>query len=172
MATDVRQSPNRSLLSGIKARWLVTGAAGFIGSNLVETLLLALKPDVHCKGTDYTTETVPEKDVVRSYGGRVAIVGDPVAVGELFAMPVDRFRWGDKFNVLGFVVGKSSLIVSDGADHRRRRKAVTPGDQLVLEVETMRATSRSAAIRARAMVGEKVAAEAEIRFMMVDQDFE
>jgi hypothetical protein len=36
----------------------------------------------------------------------------------------------------------------------------------------MRATSRSAAVRARAMVGEKVAAEAEIRFMMVDQDFE
>jgi rfaE bifunctional protein nucleotidyltransferase chain/domain len=40
-------------------------------------LLLALRPDVHCKGTDYTAETVPEKDVVRSYGGRVAIVGDP-----------------------------------------------------------------------------------------------
>jgi bifunctional ADP-heptose synthase (sugar kinase/adenylyltransferase) len=32
---------------------------------------------VHCKGTDYTAETVPERDVVRSYGGRVAIVGDP-----------------------------------------------------------------------------------------------
>jgi bifunctional ADP-heptose synthase (sugar kinase/adenylyltransferase) len=31
---------------------------------------------VHCKGTDYTPETVPERDVVRSYGGRVAIVGD------------------------------------------------------------------------------------------------
>ncbi len=43
----------------------------------VARLLLALRPDVHCKGTDYTPETVPEKDVVRSYGGRVAIVGDP-----------------------------------------------------------------------------------------------
>ena len=43
----------------------------------VEQLLLALKPDVHAKGTDYTTDTVPERDVVRSYGGRVAIVGDP-----------------------------------------------------------------------------------------------
>ena len=42
----------------------------------VRGLLLALKPDVHCKGTDYTAETVPERDVVRSYGGRVAIVGD------------------------------------------------------------------------------------------------
>lgn len=43
----------------------------------VRELLLTLKPDVHAKGTDYTEETVPERDVVRSYGGRVAIVGDP-----------------------------------------------------------------------------------------------
>ena len=43
----------------------------------VESLLLALRPDIHAKGTDYTEETVPERDVVRSYGGRVAIVGDP-----------------------------------------------------------------------------------------------
>jgi len=43
----------------------------------VRNLLLVLKPDVHCKGTDYTPDTVPERDVVRSYGGRVAIVGDP-----------------------------------------------------------------------------------------------
>ncbi len=43
----------------------------------VRRLLLALRPDVHCKGTDYTEDTVPERDVVRSYGGRVAIVGDP-----------------------------------------------------------------------------------------------
>ena len=39
-------------------------------------LLLELRPDVHCKGTDYTVDSVPERDVVRSYGGRVAIVGD------------------------------------------------------------------------------------------------
>ena len=37
----------------------------------------ALKPDVHCKGTDYTADSVPERDVVQAYGGRVAIVGDP-----------------------------------------------------------------------------------------------
>ena len=43
----------------------------------VEELLLTLKPDVHAKGTDYRTDTVPERDVVRSYGGQVAIVGDP-----------------------------------------------------------------------------------------------
>lgn len=43
----------------------------------VEALIRVLKPDVHAKGTDYTEDTVPERDVVRSYGGRVAIVGDP-----------------------------------------------------------------------------------------------
>ncbi|HEY6122675.1 MAG TPA: adenylyltransferase/cytidyltransferase family protein [Pyrinomonadaceae bacterium] len=43
----------------------------------VASLLLALKPDIQAKGTDYTEDTVPERDVVRSYGGRVAIVGDP-----------------------------------------------------------------------------------------------
>jgi rfaE bifunctional protein nucleotidyltransferase chain/domain len=40
-------------------------------------LIAVLKPDVHCKGTDYTAETVPEREVVLAYGGRVAIVGDP-----------------------------------------------------------------------------------------------
>jgi rfaE bifunctional protein nucleotidyltransferase chain/domain len=43
----------------------------------VNRLLILLKPDVHCKGTDYTGETVPERDTVLAYGGRIAIVGDP-----------------------------------------------------------------------------------------------
>ena len=43
----------------------------------VTELLLSIRPDIHAKGTDYTEETVPERDVVRSYGGRVCIVGDP-----------------------------------------------------------------------------------------------
>ena len=43
----------------------------------VTELLLLLRPDVHCKGTDYTVETVPERATVLAYGGRVAIVGDP-----------------------------------------------------------------------------------------------
>ena len=43
----------------------------------VEQLLLSIRPHIHAKGTDYTEETVPERDVVRSYGGRVWIVGDP-----------------------------------------------------------------------------------------------
>ena len=43
----------------------------------VGPLLTALHPDVHCKGTDYTVESVPERDIVVGYGGRTAIVGDP-----------------------------------------------------------------------------------------------
>lgn len=55
---------------------------------------------------------------------RMAIVGDPAALRELFAMPNSSFRWNHKFNVLGFVVGQQSMIVSDGDDHRRRRSSV------------------------------------------------
>ena len=47
------------------------------GGRTVGDVLLRLRPDVHCKGTDYTVETVPERPIVQSYGGRTAIVGDP-----------------------------------------------------------------------------------------------
>jgi rfaE bifunctional protein nucleotidyltransferase chain/domain len=43
----------------------------------VGPLLTSLRPDVHCKGTDYTVDSVPERDIVLAYGGRTAIVGDP-----------------------------------------------------------------------------------------------
>jgi D-glycero-beta-D-manno-heptose 1-phosphate adenylyltransferase len=43
----------------------------------VEELLRALRPDFHVKGTDYTTESVPEREIVKEFGGKVAIVGDP-----------------------------------------------------------------------------------------------
>jgi len=43
----------------------------------VTPLLEALHPDVHCKGTDYTVDSVPERETVKAYGGRIAIVGDP-----------------------------------------------------------------------------------------------
>ena len=43
----------------------------------VENLLRALRPDIHAKGTDYTPDSVPERAIVREYGGEVAIVGDP-----------------------------------------------------------------------------------------------
>ena len=43
----------------------------------VRALIRELKPDIHAKGTDYTEHSVPERDEVLAYGGRVAIVGDP-----------------------------------------------------------------------------------------------
>jgi bifunctional ADP-heptose synthase (sugar kinase/adenylyltransferase) len=43
----------------------------------VEALLTALRPDVHAKGTDYTAETVPERELAARLGIRVAITGDP-----------------------------------------------------------------------------------------------
>ncbi len=43
----------------------------------VAPVIERIRPDVHCKGTDYTPETVPERDVVTAVGGRTVIVGDP-----------------------------------------------------------------------------------------------
>ncbi len=43
----------------------------------VRGVIRAVKPDIHVKGTDYTPETIPERDEVLAYGGRVAIAGDP-----------------------------------------------------------------------------------------------
>jgi rfaE bifunctional protein nucleotidyltransferase chain/domain len=43
----------------------------------VEELIAAIRPDFHAKGTDYTVDTVPEREMVKKFGGRVAIVGDP-----------------------------------------------------------------------------------------------
>lgn len=55
---------------------------------------------------------------------RMAVVGDPDALADLFARPNADYRWNHRFNVLGFVVGPGSLLVSDGADHERRRASV------------------------------------------------
>src|SRR6267142_3443805 len=67
------QEQRAEIISSIESVDLVT----IFEEPTVEQLLLALKPDIHAKGTDYTEESVPERDVVRSFGGRVAIVGDP-----------------------------------------------------------------------------------------------
>ncbi|MDX6528731.1 MAG: D-glycero-beta-D-manno-heptose 1-phosphate adenylyltransferase [Blastocatellia bacterium] len=67
------QDQRAEIVSSIDAVDLVT----IFDEPTVEQLLLDLKPDVHAKGTDYTEDSVPERDVVRSFGGRVAIVGDP-----------------------------------------------------------------------------------------------
>lgn len=61
------------LVAALRMVDYVTTFSGPTVSRLLETL----RPDVHCKGTDYTVDSVPERDVVRAYGGRTAIVGDP-----------------------------------------------------------------------------------------------
>ena len=58
-------------------------------------------------------------------GVRLAVIGDPVVMREMFAAGADAYQWGHRYNVVGvrLVVGKGSMIVSDGADHARRRRA-------------------------------------------------
>ena len=72
----------RPILAGADRAELVAALRGvdyvvLFPEPTVTPLLLAVKPDVHCKGTDYTADTVPERDTVRAFGGRIAIVGDP-----------------------------------------------------------------------------------------------
>jgi rfaE bifunctional protein nucleotidyltransferase chain/domain len=67
----------------------------------VTELLQAIRPDIHAKGTDYTIDTVPEREIVRAYGGAVAIVGDPKdhSSTDLIATVSSNFspqRHGDK----------------------------------------------------------------------------
>ena len=76
------QSAGRPILNAAERAELVAALSGVdyvvvFGDATVERLLARLKPDVHCKGTDYTVETVPERAAVEAYGGRTAIVGDP-----------------------------------------------------------------------------------------------
>lgn len=73
---------NRPILEEAARAELVAAVAGvdyvvLFAEPTVTPLLDALRPDVHCKGTDYTVDTVPERETVRAYGGRIAIVGDP-----------------------------------------------------------------------------------------------
>ena len=73
---------NRPVLSASDRAELVAALRGVdyvvvFPDETVMRLLDMLKPDVHCKGTDYTVDTVPERETVKAYGGRIAIVGDP-----------------------------------------------------------------------------------------------
>jgi D-glycero-beta-D-manno-heptose 1-phosphate adenylyltransferase len=76
------KGPGRPVLRAEDRAEIVAAIAGvdyvtIFSEPTVDPLLALLKPDVHCKGTDYTAETVPERDTVAAYGGRIAIVGDP-----------------------------------------------------------------------------------------------
>ncbi len=78
------KGPDRPIVPERERAELVAGFAcvGFVtifDELTVEPLLRALRPDVHCKGTDYTADTVPEREAARALGIRVAIVGDPKA---------------------------------------------------------------------------------------------
>jgi len=76
------KGPNRPVMSLNERMEIVAAIRGvdfvtsFPGADCGE-LLEMLKPHVHAKGTDWTRETIPERDIVRGYGGRIAIVGDP-----------------------------------------------------------------------------------------------
>ena len=72
----------RPILPAAERAEIVAGIRGvdyvvIFGDSTVERLLRLVQPDVHCKGTDYTVESVPERAVVVALGGRTAIVGDP-----------------------------------------------------------------------------------------------
>ena len=75
------KGPGRPVVPGVDRAELVAALRGvhyvvLFADPDVERLLTRFTPDVHCKGTDYTVETVPERAVVQAYGGRTAIVGD------------------------------------------------------------------------------------------------
>jgi rfaE bifunctional protein nucleotidyltransferase chain/domain len=76
------KGPGRPVLSAVDRAELVASLRGvdyvtIFPEPTVAPLLELLRPDVHCKGTDYTVDSVPERETVRGYGGRIAIVGDP-----------------------------------------------------------------------------------------------
>ena len=76
------KGPNRPILSAADRAELLAAVRDvdyvvIFSEPDVTPLLTLLQPEVHCKGTDYTPDTVPERETVRAYGGRVAIVGDP-----------------------------------------------------------------------------------------------
>jgi rfaE bifunctional protein nucleotidyltransferase chain/domain len=81
-AIAAAKGPGRPILPAAARAELVAAVRGvayvtIFAQPTAAELLELLKPDVHCKGTDYTADTVPERDVVLAYGGRIAIVGDP-----------------------------------------------------------------------------------------------
>jgi rfaE bifunctional protein nucleotidyltransferase chain/domain len=76
------KGPGRPVMPDADRAELVDALRGvdyvvLFGDDTVGPLLEAVRPDVHCKGTDYTVDTVPERAIVQGYGGRTAIVGDP-----------------------------------------------------------------------------------------------
>jgi rfaE bifunctional protein nucleotidyltransferase chain/domain len=92
------KGPGRPIMTAADRAELVGSLASVDGvvifeEDTADSLVRALKPDVHAKGTDYTAESVPERAAVREAGGRVAIAGDPKshATRDLIRLIADRF---------------------------------------------------------------------------------
>lgn len=67
------QDERAEIISAVRCVDIVT----IFDEPTVTELIRTIRPDFHAKGTDYTVDTVPEREIVLEYGGRVAIVGDP-----------------------------------------------------------------------------------------------
>ncbi|HXF04902.1 MAG TPA: D-glycero-beta-D-manno-heptose 1-phosphate adenylyltransferase [Blastocatellia bacterium] len=96
------KGPGRPILSAAERAEIIAAFAcvdfvTIFDEPTADALLHALRPDVHAKGTDYTEDSVPEREVVRSYGGAVAIVGDEKkhSSKELVRRIVERFSSSD-----------------------------------------------------------------------------
>ncbi len=81
-ARRLGKGPGRPVVPAVERAEIVAGLACVdhvvvFDSADVVPVIRALRPDVQVKGTDYTPESIPEADEVRSYGGRVAVAGDP-----------------------------------------------------------------------------------------------
>jgi rfaE bifunctional protein nucleotidyltransferase chain/domain len=69
----INENERAELIAALRMVDLVT----IFDEPTVGQLIRAIRPDVHAKGTDYTTDTVPEREIIREVGGQVAVVGDP-----------------------------------------------------------------------------------------------
>lgn len=93
------KGPGRPVLAARARAELVAALRGvdyvvIFPDRTVARLLDRFRPDVHCKGTDYTVDSVPERETVLGYGGRIAIVGD--AKDHSTTELLDRVRQQDR----------------------------------------------------------------------------
>jgi rfaE bifunctional protein nucleotidyltransferase chain/domain len=95
------KGPGRPIMPAAERAELVAALDGVdavvvFDGDTAEELIRRLRPDVHAKGTDYSAESVPEREAVRAGGGRVAIAGDPKghSTRELITTILSRFGPG------------------------------------------------------------------------------
>src|SRR5262249_52801230 len=79
---EIQKGPGRPVLPATERAEIVAALEAvtyvtIFNEPTVEHLLLTLRPNIQGKGTDYTTDSLPERELVRSYGGQLAMVGDP-----------------------------------------------------------------------------------------------